>query len=138
MVISPSPSSVGAKRTSRVRTGIALSATSLCAADIRLRGAADRSWRATLEPPEADGSSWSSLASALGELANAIGTTKGSLAIALLPPLTEVRRLELPPLNDDDLHQALSRHAGRYFVQARTPQVVGAALAGKRVRGAPT
>jgi hypothetical protein len=128
----------GAKRTSRVRTGIALSATSLCAADIRIRGVGDRSWRAALEPPAADGSSWPSLASALGDLAKAVGTTDGSLAIALLPPLTEVRRIELPPLSRDDLHQALSRHAARYFVQARTPQVVGATIAGKRTRGAPT
>src|SRR6185503_11354623 len=125
----------------RVRTGIALSPTALCAVDIRLRGDADRAWRATLEPPPADGSSWSSLASALGDLARAIGDTNGTsrtLSIVLLPPLTEVRRLELPPLNDDDLHQALSRHAARYFVNARAAQVVGATVAGKRTRGAPT
>jgi hypothetical protein len=128
--------SVGSRK--RVRTGIALSPTALVAADIRLRGATDRAWRATLEPPSADGSSWSSLASALSDLARAIGATDGSLSIALLPPLTEVRRLELPPLSDDDLHQALARHAARYFVGARSAQVVGASVAGKRVRGAPT
>lgn len=128
-------SSVGSRR---VQTGVALSATALVAADIRLRGATDRAWSAALEPPDTDGASWPSLASALRELARAIGVAEGNLAVALLPPLTEVRRLELPPLKDDDLHQALVRHAPRYFVTARTPQVVGATLAAKRTRGAPT
>lgn len=121
----------------RIVTGVAISPTELCAADIRLRGAADRAWRAPLDPPPADGASWSSLASALNDLARALNTSDGVLAVSLLPPLTEVRRLELPPLRDDELQRWLSRNASRYFVNARGPQIVGAAPAGRRVRGAP-
>lgn len=122
----------------RIVTGVAISLTELCAADIRLRGTADRAWRATLEPPPSDGIGWPSLVSALSSLAGAIGATDGTLAISLLPPLTEVRRLELPPLNDVELQRLLARNASRYFVNARGAQVVGATIAGRRVRGAPT
>ena len=80
----------------RLRTGVALSATSLCAADVRLRGERVRVWRAVLEPPN-DDAAWPSLAHALSELARALGATGGTLAVSLMPPRTEVRRLELPP-----------------------------------------
>ena len=119
----------------RYRTGIALSPTQLCAVDMRLRGAADRSWRAELEPPAADANTWPSLANAFVELANALGETHGRLAISLMPPFTEVRRLALPPLGRDELQRVLSRGASRYFVGARGPQVVGASPATRRRRG---
>jgi hypothetical protein len=135
-------SAQGASRLSaakkRIVTGVAISPTELCAADIRLRGSAERAWRATLEPAPMDGVSWPSLVSALSVLAGEIGTTEGILAISLLPPLTEVRRLELPPLNDIELQRLLARNASRYFVNARGAQIVGAAAAGRRVRGAPS
>jgi hypothetical protein len=120
----------------RVHTGIALSSTGLCAADVRLRSP-DRTWRATLEAPPPDTGHWPSLTSALAELARTIGVTQGTLVISLMPPFTEVRRLDLPPLKDDEIQRILSRQASRYFVAAKTPQVVGAALTGKRVKGAP-
>jgi type IV pilus assembly PilN-like protein len=119
------------------RTGIAISATSLCAADARLRGAGDTVWRASLDAPPPENGHWPSLASALAELARAIGGSPGTLAISLMPPFTEVRRLELPPLKDDELPRVLARQASRYFVAAKTPQIVGASHTGKRVRGAP-
>lgn len=120
----------------RIVTGVAISPTALCAADIRLRSVADRSWRTELQPPPADGGSWSSLASALMDLARAIGVSGGTLAVSLMPPLTEVRRIELPPLKDDELQRYLSRNAGKYFVSARSAQIVGASPAARRVRGA--
>jgi hypothetical protein len=110
----------------KIRTGIALSSTELCAADIRLRGSADRVWRAPLESPPVDGGAWPSLVSAFAELARSLDTTQGSASVALLPPLTEVRRLELPPLRDDELQRVLARNAARYFVNARGPQLIGA------------
>ncbi|HEY4306931.1 MAG TPA: PilN domain-containing protein [Gemmatimonadaceae bacterium] len=122
----------------RIVTGVAISPTEVCAADIRLRGSADRAWRATLEPAPNDGVSWPSLVSALSNLAAEIGTTDGTLSISLMPPLTEVRRLELPPLNEIELQRLLARNASRYFVNARGAQVVGAVIAGKRVRNAPS
>jgi len=122
----------------RIVTGVAISPTEICAADIRLRGNAERAWRATLEPPPTDGVSWPSLVSALSALATELGARDGFLAISLMPPLTEVRRLELPPLNDVELQRLLARNASRYFVNARGAQVVGAAAAGRRPRGAPS
>jgi len=118
-----------------IRTGVAISPTELCAADIRLRGS---SFRVPLDPPNGDGTGWTSLTSALSDLARTIGVTEGTLAVSLMPPLTEMRRLELPPLRDDELQRLLSRNAGKYFVNARTPQLVGATPAGRKVRGAPS
>ena len=122
----------------RIRTGVAISPTEICAADIRLRNSVSHSWRSALDAPPSDGSSWSSLASALSDLARTLGTTEGTLSISLMPPLTEVRRLELPPLTDEDLQRLLSRNASRYFVNARTPQIVGASGPKRRPRGKPS
>lgn len=121
---------------SRISTGIALSATELCAADIRLPNGSVHPWRAALEPPIGDGS-WPSLANALSELARRLGVSDGTLVVSLMPPLTEVRRLELPPLRDDELQRLLTRNASRYFVNARGPQVVGVSRLGRRKRGGP-
>ena len=79
----------------RIRTGVALSLTELCAADVRLAGGA--ALHLPLDPPEANGS-WPSLASALRQLAERLDAVDGRLVVALMPPLTEVRRLDLPPL----------------------------------------
>ena len=122
----------------RIRTGVAISANEICAADIRLRNSASRSWRAAIDAPPSDGASWPSLTSALSDLARTLGDSDGTLSISLMPPLTEVRRLELPPLTDEDLQRLLSRNASRYFVNARTPQIVGASGAKRRARGKPS
>ena len=133
-MVNPARPEPGSRK--KIRTGVAISVGEICAADIRLRSA-ERVWRLALEAPPSDGSTWTSLASALAELARAIGVTEGTLAISLMPPLTEVRRLELPPLNDDDLQRLLGRNASRYFVNARGTQLVGASAATRRVRGRP-
>jgi hypothetical protein len=135
-MVTPARGDSGSKK--RIRTGVAISPTAICAADIRLRNSASGSWRAALESPPSDGSAWPSLASALGDLARALGAAEGSLSISLMPPLTEVRRLELPPLAEDDLQRLLSRNASRYFVNARTPQLVGASGSKRRTRGKPS
>ncbi|HEY9227231.1 MAG TPA: hypothetical protein VIP11_11320, partial [Gemmatimonadaceae bacterium] len=127
----------GSKR--KIRTGISISQTELCAADIRLRDSADHSWRAPLDPPPSENGHWPSLTSALADLGKKLGMSEGgTLAVSLMPPFTEARRLELPPLHDDELHRVLSRGAAKYFVGAKAPQIVGVSLAGRRVRGAPT
>lgn len=135
-MVSPTRADQTSKK--RVQTGIALSPTALCAADIRLRNSADRTWQATLEAPPQENGHWPSLTSALADLARTLGVTQGVLAISLMPPFTEVRRLELPPLKPDELQRVLARNASRYFVSGKTPQIVGASETGKRVRGAPT
>jgi hypothetical protein len=134
-MVTPARADSGSRK--NIRTGVAISATEICAADIRLRGSANRAWRASLEPPPSDGTNWPSLASALNDLARTLGVTEGTLAISLMPPLTEVRRLDLPPLSDAELQRLLARNASRYFVNARGPQIVGASAATRRVRGRP-
>jgi hypothetical protein len=108
----------------RIRTGIALTLSELLAADVRLGLSRGQLWRVSIDPPESSDSEWPSLATALGNLAGALGGP-GRLAVALMPPLTEVRRLDLPPVKSQDLRQLLSRNAGRYFLTAREPQYVG-------------
>jgi hypothetical protein len=120
-------------RGANARVGIALSATEIRAVDVRARGkrsVGGDGWRAPLEPP--DNGSWPSLANALTEMATALQVSGGSLVVALLPPLTEVRSLELPPLRDEELNQLLSRNAARYFLNAREPQIVGAAAVARK------
>lgn len=108
----------------RIRTGVALSLTELCAADVRL-GEGTAAWRVPLDPPAPNGGGWPSLTAALRQLADKVGAVDGKLAVALMPPLTEVRQLDLPPLKREQVIQLLSRNASRYFVTAREPQVVG-------------
>ena len=128
---------ISTKRTQRgVRTGVCLSATAMWAADIRMLGSMKRAWQCTLEPLAGDAIAWPSLASAFADLARDLAMTNGSLAISLMPPLAEVRRLELPPVNADELHTLLSRNASRYFANARGPQIVGAVSRVRQNRGA--
>src|SRR5262249_14404926 len=96
-----------ARGTGSGRTGVALSTTELVAVDARLRGSATREFRVSLEPPGDNGGGWPSLTTALGELARAIGVSEGTLSISLLPPLTEVRRVDLPPLSEDEAERLL-------------------------------
>ena len=107
------------------RVGIALSPTALCAYDARLRGGGGV-WRVALEPAPNGGAAWPALVDALRQLATALNSFGGELAVALMPPLTELRQIELPPLDDDSLQRLLSRNAARYFMGARSAQVIGA------------
>lgn len=68
--------------------------------------------------------SWAALEEALRAL-RAVRPAAGALAIALLPPLVQVRPVQLPPLSLDEARHVLRRNAARYFVAVREPQVVG-------------
>jgi hypothetical protein len=82
-----------------------------------------------LQPLNGDGTGWPALTSALNELSRSLGVNGGRLDVALMPPLTEIRRLELPPMGETELRMLLSRNATRYFVGARAAQLVGTAVA---------
>jgi hypothetical protein len=100
---------------------MALSATELVVSRqgaVRADGA-----RIPLASGPGDQGSWPELTAALRTLAASDGG--GEVDIALLPPLIEVARLDLPPLSEAELVQLLSRNAGRYFVGARGSQTVG-------------
>ena len=75
--------------------------------------------------PLGTGTEWPDLADALRELRDAIGDDPGAIAVSLLPPLVRVRRLELPPLTDEETRRVVERGAGRYFTDVREPQTVG-------------
>jgi hypothetical protein len=119
----------------RIRTGVALSLTELVASDVRLPGGA--AWRVPLEAPEPGVAGWPSLASAFRQLSDTLGASAGQLTVALMPPLTEVRRLDLPPLKREQVLQLLSRNASRYFVTAREAQVVGTSIPKRASRSGP-
>lgn len=115
--------------------GLALSTTDLCAVP-RSGTARLDAWRTSLHPLNGDGSGWPALTSALQELARVLDVSGGRLEVALMPPFTEIRRLELPPLADAELRTLLARNAAKFFVGARAPQIVGTVAAPQAKAGA--
>jgi hypothetical protein len=120
-VVSPAAPSSGKQAT----VGVALSATELCVVRAPGSGASAGARRFSLQALNGDGMGWPALTAALRELSRTLGVDGGRLNVALMPPLTEIRRLDLPPMGDDDLRMHISRNAARYFVGARSAQVVG-------------
>lgn len=132
-VVTPDSSTSGRP----VTVGVALSATELCAVRRTSPGAGAGVWRLPLQPLNGDGSGWPALTAALRELSRILGVGGGHLEVALMPPLTEIRRLDLPPMGESELHLLLARNATRYFVGARAAQLVGTSMAPRRPSGPP-
>jgi hypothetical protein len=130
-VVNPVPAAGG----KQITVGAALSATELCVVQRTGSGARAGVWRMPLQPLNGDGSGWPALTAALNELSRALGVNGGRLEVALMPPLTEIRRLDLPPMGDSELRQLLSRNAARYFVGARSAQLIGTTMAPQRQSG---
>jgi hypothetical protein len=126
---------VAPSRGKQVIVGAALSATELCVVQRAGSGMRAGVWRMALHPLNGDGTGWPALTSALNELSRTLGVNGGRLDVALMPPLTEIRRLELPPMGESDLRALLSRNAARYFVGARSAQLVGTSAAPQRPGG---
>jgi hypothetical protein len=119
-----------------VRMGLALSGTEMWATWDGV-GAARRTLRVPVTPIPAENGSWPGLARAFEEVRAATGAGGHvRIAVALLPPLVEVRRLEVPPLAESDLLRLLARNGARYFMRARGPQVVGVVAPPSRSRDA--
>jgi hypothetical protein len=130
-VVNTSSSSGG----KQITVGAALSATELCVVRRAGSGAAAGVWRLPLQPLNGDGGGWPALTAALRELSRVLGVSSGRLEVALMPPLTEIRRLDLPPMGESELRMLLSRNAARYFVGARAAQLVGTSMAPQRSSG---
>ena len=79
-------------------------------------------------------STWPDLEDALRNLREELAPEGGSLAIALLPPLVRLRRLDLPPLTDAETRGVIERGASKYFTGVREPQVAGVARVMHRLR----
>ncbi len=130
-VVSPAASQ-GKKQ---LTVGVALSPAELCVVPRAGFTMKHGAWRIPLTPLNGDGSGWPALTAALHELSRTLGVTGGRLDVALMPPLTEIRRLDLPPMGDSELRTLLSRNAARYFVGARAAQLVGTTMAPQRQSG---
>lgn len=104
--------------------GICITADRVTASVGGTGGASGRGWSAELHGLE--GVTWPSLEQALTALASSAGGASKALHVALAAPLIELRPIVLPPLDEEAMQLLLSRHAGRYFLGARGPQVVGA------------
>jgi Tfp pilus assembly protein PilN len=83
----------------------------------------------------ATASEWPELEVALRALSAETGG--GTLFVALMPPLVQVKSIQLPPVAAEDASRIISRGAGKYFVGAREAQVVGV-RAEEGERGGPT
>jgi hypothetical protein len=122
-----------ATNTTAPTVGVTLSASELSAVIPRASGNRPTVWRTALAARDGDAASWPSLTDAFRALAREVGGQPGSLHVALLAPLSELRVVEVPPLPEPELHQLLVRNAGKYFVSAIGPQVIGVS----RVSGGP-
>lgn len=90
--------------------------------------------RDTALTPLGTTSAWPDLEDALRNLREDLAPEGGTLAIALLPPLVRLRRLDLPPLTDAETRGVIERGASKYFTGVREPQVAGIARAMHRLR----
>jgi hypothetical protein len=113
--------------------GVALARNEIVAYDNRLKSTGSSLWRMPLDAPAADQLSWPSLATALRTLKQLARENHAHLAIALMPSLAETRRVDVPPLSDDEMEAVLSRNAQKYFLAAQGAQIV--AVDSNRQRG---
>lgn len=68
----------------------------------------------------------------LAELVERVPPRRRRLAVALLPPLVELKRIEFPPLPRADTERVLARDVERYFLRGSDRRVVSAERMGKR------
>ena len=107
----------------RSNAGVAISANGVVAWMARGDGSTGEEWSRSITPMQPTESAWEDLEIALRALAADSGST-GSLFIALLPPLIQIRSIQLPPVDALDATRLVQRGAAKYFVGAREPQVV--------------
>ena len=113
------------------RLGIALGERLLVA---RLAGKANE-FRAELPPLRDDSAVWADVVQALSGIADSLALPDHpTVDIALLPPLVQLRRIELPRLRQQERLRVLARDAARYFAGVAEPQVIGVHLLDTRRR----
>ncbi len=107
----------------RSNVGVAISATRVVAWMSREGSSSSgEEWAQDIAPMPPTASEWPELEIALRALAADSGG--GSLFLALLPPLVQVRSIQLPPVDAEDALVLVTRGAGKYFSGAREPQVI--------------
>jgi hypothetical protein len=121
------------------RVGIAIGPRGIHAAELRGRGShpgAREVWARSLSVPLAPGADRSDLDDAMAELRARLDGRPFQARVVLLPPLVQVRWIELPPLSEAEARRVLARDAARYFFDAREPQIVAVARDATGRRGA--
>ncbi len=119
-----------------LRVGVSVGVGRVTAA-LSTGSGADRgepSWVHALESPPGTPGWGDELTHALAVMCSAMSAPRCGLHVVLLPPLVEVKRVELPRMRDGELRRVLARDAERYFLHAREPQVVGIQRIGRSRR----
>jgi hypothetical protein len=103
----------------RRRVGVSISRDRLTAAGppAGLATIAGSPWSRSLTASDS-GLGWIDLSEALCELRATVGRRPLALDVALLPPMAQIRRIELPRLTEDEMRSVLARDAGRYLLEA--------------------
>ncbi|HET6762735.1 MAG TPA: PilN domain-containing protein [Longimicrobiaceae bacterium] len=107
--------------------GLALSPHAATAVRLE-RGRAEAALRWDLAVDETSDATWTRLSAVLAELHAQAGDATAVLHVALLPPLAQLRRVELPKMGIEEARHVLTRDAARYFSAARDAQYVDVRL----------
>ena len=75
----------------------------------------NRLWTRELEPAASNGAPWSNLDEALCDLKSRIRPRRAQLHVALLPPLAQLRLVEMPGVNEAEAAVVVSRDPSRFF-----------------------
>jgi hypothetical protein len=106
-----------------VRVGLAVGPGALHAVLPGKQPAGRDGWCCPLAAPDPDGT-WPDLSRAIAELRQWLKFDRVVVHVALLPPLVQVKRIELPRLADDILRQVLTRDSARYFPSVNGSQII--------------
>lgn len=90
-------------------------------------------WSGALPTLSAGAIDWTEIAATFEAMKQALSVAAARVTLVLLPPLVQVRRIELPRIPDADLERVLSRDIARYLPVVGT-QVVGFQRIGKGTR----
>jgi hypothetical protein len=109
------------------RVGVALSAEGMVAAIANHSpgGERPRVWSRPINQSPVGFPDTADLAQGLRELRELVGP-KQLLRVALLPPLVQLKRIELPRLREEEVARLVARDPARYFLGVAERQVVGA------------
>src|ERR1044071_4318439 len=96
----------------RLRVGVAVGSNSL-AAEWRAVGKTT-AWTVSFGLDGSVRPTADMLRSAFADLQTRLPSDRASLAIAILPPLARLRRIEMPRMTDEECRRAVTRSAERY------------------------